>query len=55
MTCADRLYKLSDMVEKDLKQIEKQILKIKKELVELGELRPGSLSRQYNVCGNPNC
>jgi len=55
LTCADRRYKLSAMDKKDLKQIEKQILKIKKELVELGELRPGSLSRQYNVCGNPNC
>jgi hypothetical protein len=43
------------MDKKDLKQIEKQILKIKKELMELGELRPGSLSRQYNVCGNLNC
>lgn len=21
----------------------------------LKELRPGSLSQQYNVCGNPNC
>ena len=55
LTCADRRYKLSAMDKKDLKQIEKQILKIKKELMELGELRPGSLSRQYNVCGNPNC
>jgi hypothetical protein len=38
-----------------LKQIEKQIHKIKKELTELGELRPGSLSKQYNVCGKATC
>jgi hypothetical protein len=43
------------MSEKNLPRIEKQILKIKRELMELGELRPGSLSKQYNVCGSPNC
>ena len=32
-----------------------QIRKIKKNLEELGEIMPGSLSKQYNVCGNPNC
>ncbi|MGA2160424.1 MAG: DUF6788 family protein [Dehalococcoidia bacterium] len=37
------------------KQIEKQIQRIKKELTELGELRPGSLSKQYNVCGKASC
>jgi hypothetical protein len=21
----------------------------------LGDLRPGALSKQYNICGNPNC
>lgn len=38
-----------------LKQIEKQIEKIKNELLALGELRPGSLSKQLNVCGKPGC
>lgn len=38
-----------------LKQIEKQIQKIKKELMDLGELRPGSLSKQYNICGKAIC
>lgn len=28
---------------------------IKEELGELGEMRPGALSKQYNVCGKPNC
>ena len=37
------------------KQIEKQIQRIKKELTELGELRPGSLSKQHNVCGKASC
>ena len=35
--------------------LEVQIEKIKRELGGLGDLRPGSLSEQYNVCGNPNC
>jgi len=37
------------------RQIDKRIRKIKKELTELGELRPGSLSQQYNVCGKATC
>jgi len=36
-------------------QLVKRIEKIKQDLVELGEMRPGSLSKQYNICGNPNC
>jgi len=35
--------------------LEKQIRRTKEELISLGDLRPGSLSQQYNVCGNPNC
>ncbi len=35
--------------------IERQINKIKRDLVALGDLRPGSLSTQYNVCGTPGC
>lgn len=38
-----------------LRQIEEQIAQIKKKLVDLGPLHPGSLSRQYNVCGKPGC
>jgi len=38
-----------------LKRIEKQIQEIKQELMKLGELRPGSLSKQYNVCGKAGC
>ncbi len=42
----------------DIKKMERwqgRIEDIKKRLVALGEMRPGSLSEQYNVCGNPSC
>lgn len=42
-------------VQKNILQLEKKIEKIKAELLALGDLRPGSLSQQYNVCGNPKC
>lgn len=32
-----------------------QISALKRELAKLEELRPGSLSRQYNVCGSSGC
>ena len=35
------------MTNKRLAQIERRIEKIKMELVEMGEMRPGSLTRQY--------
>ena len=37
------------------REIEHRITAIKRELACLGPLRPGSISRQYNVCGNPAC
>jgi len=37
------------------REIEHRIAAIKRELSGLGSLRPGSISRQYNVCGNPTC
>ena len=36
-------------------EIERQIEKVKRDLAALGDLRPGSLSTQYNVCGSPGC
>ena len=36
-------------------QLEKQIAKVKAELMKIEALRPGSLSQQYTVCGNPSC
>ena len=38
-----------------MKKLERRIEAIKKELMELGEMRPGALSEQFNVCGTPNC
>jgi len=38
-----------------IQSLENRIEKIKRQLAQLGNLRPGSLSKQYNVCGNPRC
>ena len=38
-----------------LQKIEAKIQKVKEKLVAIDEMRPGSISRQYNVCGSPNC
>jgi hypothetical protein len=35
--------------------LEARIARIKTALATLGALRPGTLSAQYNVCGNPGC
>lgn len=37
------------------RDIEHRIAAIKREISALGPLRPGSISRQYNVCGSPIC
>jgi hypothetical protein len=37
------------------REIDQRIAAIKREIGLLGPLRTGSLSRQYNVCGNPTC
>lgn len=38
-----------------LQELEGRVRRIKAELTRLGELRPGALSEQYNVCGKPGC
>lgn len=35
--------------------LKRQIERIKAELLQLEDLRPGSLSEQFNVCGTPGC
>jgi len=35
--------------------IDQKILRLKRRLMKLGALHPGSLSRQYHVCGKPGC
>ena len=38
-----------------VRALEKRIETIKRKLSDLGDMRPGSLSTQFNVCGNPTC
>jgi hypothetical protein len=33
----------------------RRIKEVQRQLAQLGPLRPGSLSEQYNVCGTPGC
>jgi hypothetical protein len=35
--------------------IEMQINAVKRKIVEMGNVRPGSISQQYNVCGKKEC
>ena len=35
--------------------LHRRIEALRSELAELGPLRPGTLSQQYNVCGTPGC
>src|SRR3972149_7611077 len=35
--------------------LKNKIQKIKQQIAALGDLRPGALSQQYNICGNPSC
>jgi hypothetical protein len=38
-----------------VQQIDEKILRLKQQLLALGPFHPGSLSRQYQVCGKPGC
>jgi hypothetical protein len=40
---------------RSIQKLEAQIARIKVQLQRQGAMRPGSLSRQYNVCGKPGC
>jgi hypothetical protein len=42
-------------VSRRIQVLEKRIERIKREIAALGDLRPGSLSQQYNVCGVAGC
>ena len=35
--------------------LEKKIANIKNQLLNLCDMHPGSLTKQFNICGNPNC
>jgi len=38
-----------------IQSLQQQIDRLKAQLATLGDMRPGSLSRQYNVCGKAGC
>jgi hypothetical protein len=38
-----------------IQQIDEKIAQVKQRLGALGPMHPGSLSRQYHVCGKPGC
>ena len=42
-------------IDSKIQAIEHKIQNLKDQLVALGPLRPGSLSRQYHVCRKPGC
>jgi len=47
---------LSDMkTNQSIQNLEARIVQLKRQLQAQGPMRPGSLSRQYNVCGKPDC
>ncbi len=37
------------------KSIEKKIAGLKEKIMMLGDMHPGSLSKQYNICGKATC
>ncbi len=40
---------------KKIETLQVRIERIKKKISLIEKIRPGSLSKQYNVCGNPTC
>lgn len=42
-------------MENKINKLKNSIEEIKHRLMELGDIHQGSISTQYNVCGNPNC
>ena len=36
-------------------QLQERIERIKAKISDIGEMTPGSISKQFNVCGNPKC
>ena len=53
---SDSITMLSDMkTNQSIQNLEARIVQLKRQLQAQGPMRPGSLSRQYNVCGKPDC
>jgi len=40
---------------KNITTLEKEISSIKNKLMSLGDMHPGSMTEQYNICGTPGC
>ena len=38
-----------------IRTLERQLQDVQAALSRIGDMQPGSLSRQFNVCGNPRC
>lgn len=38
-----------------VKQIEVKIKQVKSKLLKINKMRPGNITKQYNVCGSPGC
>jgi hypothetical protein len=36
-------------------QVQRRLAQLQRQLLALGHLHPGSISEQYNVCGQPGC
>jgi hypothetical protein len=51
----DRNRQFSYPVGMEIDTIDTRIEAIKRELAGLGPLHPGSVSKQYNICGTPGC
>ena len=46
---------MKDKTNASRRKLQQRINRLKSQLMESGPMRPGSLSRQYNVCGKPGC
>ena len=53
MTNADSLYIAIGMM--NLAQVQRRLAHLQQQLLALGPVHPGSISEQYNVCGQPGC
>lgn len=43
------------MDEKNIIKLQERIQRIKAEILSIDQMTPGSISKQFNVCGNPKC
>lgn len=53
MTASDSHDKAIGMM--NATQVQRRLAQLQRQLLALGPLHPGSISEQYNVCGQPGC